>query len=140
MAIDGPHPDLRVGSETILVIEDGAAVAGVSFQLLSRNGYRVLLADSGESAMGIIRGHIGPIALLLADVILADMRGPQLVEVARAVHPKSVVLFASGYSADSFARRVNLPPEFDLIEKPYEPDQLLRRVREAIDTRAADIT
>ena len=136
VAVDGPHADLRGGSETILVVEDEPAVAGVSFQVLSRNGYRVLLADSGESAIGLIRGHTGPIALLLVDVILPDMRGPQLVEVARAVHPESAVLFASGYSADSFARRVELPPEFDLIEKPYEPERLLRRVRAAIDTRA----
>jgi PAS domain S-box-containing protein len=135
-AVDGPRPDLRGSGETILVIEDEPAVAGVSFQVLSRNGYRVLLADSGESAIGLIRGHTGPIALLLVDVILPDMRGPQLVEVARTVHPDSAVLFASGYSADSFARRVELPPEFDLIEKPYEPEQLLRRVRAAIDTRA----
>jgi DNA-binding NtrC family response regulator len=67
------------------------------------------------------------------------MRGPQLVQVARAVHPESAVLFASGYSADSFASRVDLPPEFSLIAKPYEPEQLLRRVREAIDARTVAV-
>ena len=139
VAIDGQHPDLRGGSETILVIEGEPAVAGVSFQVLSRSGYRVLLADGGESAIGLLRGHTGPIALLLVDVILPDMRGPQLVQVARAVHPESAVLFASGYSADSFASRVDLPPEFSLIAKPYEPEQLLRRVREAIDARTVAV-
>ena len=132
-AVEPPAPEPAGGNETILVVEDEPTVAGVSFQVLSRSGYRVLLADSGESAIGLLRGHTGPIALMLVDVILPDMRGPQLVDVARTVHPESAVLFASGYSADSFARRVDLPPEMDLIEKPYEPEQLLRRVREAIN-------
>jgi two-component system, cell cycle sensor histidine kinase and response regulator CckA len=137
--IDAPRADLAGGSETILVVEDEPAVAGISFQVLSRRGYRVLLADSGESAISLLRGHTSPIALLLVDVILPDMRGPQLVDVASTVHPESAVLFASGYSADSFARRVELPPDVDLIEKPYEPEQLLRRVREAIDGRSPSL-
>ena len=68
------------------------------------------------------------------------MRGPQLVDAARAIHAESAVLFASGYSADSFARRVELPPDVDLIEKPYAPEQLLRRVRAAIDRRTPTLT
>jgi PAS domain S-box-containing protein len=135
-APQSPPGEPAGGGETILVVEDEPTVAAVSFQVLSRSGYRVLLADSGESAIGLMRGHTGPIALMLIDVILPDMRGPQLVDVARAVHPESAVLFASGYSAESFARRVDLPDEVDLIEKPYEPEQLLRRVREAIDRRS----
>jgi DNA-binding response OmpR family regulator len=51
------------------------------------------------------------------------------------VHPESAVLFASGYSADSIARRGELPAGVDLIEKPYAPDELRRRVRDAIDRR-----
>jgi DNA-binding response OmpR family regulator len=61
------------------------------------------------------------------------MRGPQLVEVARAVHPESAVLFASGYSTEIIGRRGELPDDLDLINKPYSPDELLRRVRDAID-------
>jgi two-component system cell cycle sensor histidine kinase/response regulator CckA len=76
--------------------------------------------------------------LLLVDVILPDMRGPQLAEVARAVHPESAVLFASGYSTEAMGRRGELPSGVDLIEKPYAPDELLRRVREAIDRVASD--
>jgi two-component system cell cycle sensor histidine kinase/response regulator CckA len=134
--VEAPPADQAGGNETILVVEDEPAVAGVSFQVLSRNGYRVLLADSGESAIGLLRGHTGPIAVMLVDVILPDMRGPQLVEAARAVHPEAAVLFASGYSADSFARPVDLPEEADLIDKPFEPEQLLIRVREAVNRRS----
>ena len=139
-AVEPGPPDRAGGNETILVVEDEPTVAAVSFQVLSRSGYRVLLADSGESAIGLMRGHTSPIALMLVDVILPDMRGPQLVDVARAVHPESAVLFASGYSADSFARRVDLPPEVDLIEKPHDPEQLLRRVRDAINRRSPTLT
>ncbi len=139
-AVDAQPAATPDGGETILVIEGEPAVAAISFQVLSRSGYRVLMADSGESAIGLLRGHTGPIALLLVDVILPDMRGPQLVDAARAIHAESAVLFASGYSADSFARRVELPPDVDLIEKPYAPEQLLRRVRAAIDRRTPTLT
>ena len=128
-----PQPGLARTDETVLVVEDEPSVAGVVFQVLSRSGYRVLLADSGSSAIGLLRGHSSPIALLLVDVILPDMRGPQLVEVARAVHPESAVLFASGYSTEIIGRRGELPDDLDLINKPYSPDELLRRVRDAID-------
>ena len=128
-----PHPGLARADETVLVVEDEPGVAGVVFQVLSRSGYRVLLADSGSTAIGLLRGHSSPIALLLVDVILPDIRGPQLVEVARAVHPESAVLFASGYSTEVIGRRGELPDGLDLINKPYSPDELLRRVRAAID-------
>jgi PAS domain S-box-containing protein len=128
-----PQPGLARTDETVLVVEDEPSVAGVVFQVLSRSGYRVPLADSGSSAIGLLRGHSSPIALLLVDVILPDMRGPQLVEVARAVHPESAVLFASGYSTEIIGRRGELPDDLDLINKPYSPDELLRRVRDAID-------
>ena len=122
--------------ETILVVEDEPAVAAVGFQVLSRSGYRVLLADSGQSAIALLRAHTGPIALLLLDVILPDVRGPVVAEAALAVHPESAVLFASGYSTEIIGRSGELPADVDLIQKPYSPEQLLVRVREAIDRGA----
>jgi PAS domain S-box-containing protein len=128
---------LARGNETVLVVEDEPAVAAISFQVLNRGGYRVLLADSGESAIGLLRGHAGSIALLLVDVVLPDMHGPQLLEIVRSVHPESAVLFASGYSAEAIGERGEAPADVDLIEKPYAPDELLRRVRLAIDRNVA---
>jgi two-component system cell cycle sensor histidine kinase/response regulator CckA len=130
-------PEALGRGETVLVVEDDPAVAAVSFQVLSRRGYRVLLADRGESAIALLRGHSGPIALLLVDVILPGMRGPQVVDVARALHPESAVLFASGYSTEAIGRLGELPADIDLIEKPYVPEQLLARVRDGIDRAAA---
>jgi two-component system, cell cycle sensor histidine kinase and response regulator CckA len=119
--------------ETVLLVEDDPNVAVMSFQILSRNEYHVMLADSGESAIALLRGHSAPIALLLLDVVLPDIHGPRLAEIARASHPESNVLFASGYSSEAIARAGGLPREFDLIEKPFSPEQLLDRVRRAID-------
>jgi CheY-like chemotaxis protein len=130
-AAEGPKS--AGGEETILVIEDESSVAALSFQVLTRRGYRVLLADSGASAVGLLRSHAGPIALLLVDVILPDIRGPQVAEAAAELHPESAVLFASGYSAEAITLRGELPAAVDLIEKPFAPEELLSRVRSAID-------
>jgi PAS domain S-box-containing protein len=127
------------GIETILVVEDEPAVAAVSFQVLSRSGYRVLLADSGQSAIGLLRSHSGPIALLLVDVILGDMRGPHIVDYARAVHPEAAVLYATGYASESIGRGDGPPAGVDLIEKPYQLEHLLVRVRAAIDGRPTTV-
>jgi CheY-like chemotaxis protein len=127
------EPEAPAHGETVLVVEDDQQVAGMTFQVLSRRGYRVLLAGTGESAASLMRGHAGPIALVLVDVILPDMRGPAVAEVARARHPEAAVLFASGYSTEAMGRSGELPDGVDLIEKPYAPEELLARVRAAID-------
>jgi len=127
------EPARAHGSETVLVVEDDPAVAGASFQVLTRAGYRVLMADGGENAIGLLRGHTGPIAIMVVDVILPDMRGSELTALAQELHPESVVLFASGYSAEFIRGPRGLPFGAPLLEKPYLPDQLLRRVRAAID-------
>jgi DNA-binding response OmpR family regulator len=69
-------------------------------------------------------------------VILPDLRGLIVAEVARSVHSESAVLFASGYSTEAIGLRGELPTDMDLIQKPYTPEQLLVRVREAIDRGA----
>jgi two-component system cell cycle sensor histidine kinase/response regulator CckA len=124
------------GGETILLVEDEPAVAALSFQILSQNGYKVLLADSGQSAITLLKGHSGPIALLLVDVILPDMRGPQLVEEACALHQESAVLYVSGYTKEAIWRHGDLPDGTDLIEKPFALDHLLAGVRTAINARS----
>jgi CheY-like chemotaxis protein len=134
--VTSPGQNLVGRGETILVVEDEPAVAAVGFQVLSRSGYRVLLADNGQSAIALLRAHTGPIALLLLDVILPDVRGPVVAEAALTVHPESAVLFASGYSTEIIGRSGELPADVDLIQKPYSPEQLLVRVREAIDRGA----
>jgi PAS domain S-box-containing protein len=123
----------RGGAETILLVEDDPPVAAVGFRILSLNGYRVLLADSAGAALSLLRAHTERIDLFLVDVILPDKRGPLLVDVARPLHPEAAVLYASAYSTEAMARAGELPAGVELIEKPYEPEQLLARVRTILD-------
>jgi two-component system cell cycle sensor histidine kinase/response regulator CckA len=126
------------GNETILLVEDDPAVAALGFRILSLNGYRVLLADSAGAALSLLRGHFERIDLFLVDVMLPDKRGPVLVESARPIHPEAAVLYASGYSGEAMSRAGELPPGIDLIEKPYEPEELLTRVRSILDRAQED--
>ena len=127
----------RGGVETILAVEDDAAVAAVAFRILSMNGYRVLLADCGEAALGLLRSHEEPIDLLLLDVMLPDTRGPKLAAEASGIHPEAALIYVSGYSAEELARSGELPADIELIEKPYEPAELLIRVRRLLDERGS---
>ncbi len=126
------------GNETILLVEDDPAVAALGFRILSLNGYRVLLADSAGAALSLLRGHFERIDLFLVDVMLPDKRGPVLVDSARPIHPEAAVLYASGYSGEAMSRAGELPPGIDLIEKPYEPEELLTRVRSILDRAEED--
>jgi two-component system, cell cycle sensor histidine kinase and response regulator CckA len=130
-------PAPRGGSESILLVEDDPAVAALGFRVLSLNGYRVLLADSGSAALGLLRTYSERIDLFLVDVMLPDTRGPLLVAAAVPLHPEAAVLYASGYSTEAMARAGELPDGIELIEKPYEPGQLLARVRHILDEAAS---
>ena len=115
------EPGRAHGNETVLVVEDDPAVAGASFQVLTRAGYRVLMADDGENAIGLLRGHAGPIAIMVVDVILPDVRGSELAALAQELHPESVVLFASGYSADFIGGPGGLPVGASLLGSRISP-------------------
>ena len=130
----------RGGDETILLVEDEPDVAALGFRVLTMGGYRVLLADSGAAALGLLRGHTAQVDLFLLDVMLPDTRGPQLAVDAKTVHPEAAVLFASGYSAEEMARSGELPEGLDMIEKPYEPEELLSYVRRVLDRRSPEAT
>ncbi len=136
-AVVEPASDPDRGHETILVVEDDPAVGAFGRRVLTMNGYRVLLADRGASAQAILRSHSERIDLLLVDVMLPDTRGPRVVEQARASHPEAAVLYASGYSAEEMTKTGELPAGVELIEKPYAPTELLRRIRAIIDAASA---
>ena len=123
----------RGGSETILVVEDDPAVAEVAFRILSRSGYHVLLADCGAAALSLLGTRTTAIDLLLLDVMLPDTRGPKLAEEARPLAPDAALLFASGYSAEELVRSGELSDGIELIEKPYEPAEILAHVRRLLD-------
>ena len=127
-----PSTRLR-GGETVLLVEDEDGVREVSRRILEVSGYRVLTAASGPEGMHIVETHPGPIHLLLTDVVMPGMSGPELAERLVGSHPGLRVLFMSGYSTEAVVHHGVLAREARFIAKPFTTGALTRMVREALD-------
>ncbi|HBA86650.1 MAG TPA: histidine kinase [Geobacter sp.] len=121
------------GSETILVVEDDAAVGRLVESVLKRYGYQVILADSGEKALEYYDAKWSEISLALLDVIMPKMNGKQLCEELRRRTPTLKVLFLSGYTADLIKDKGIFMEGVDIMKKPAKPVELARKVREMLD-------
>jgi CheY-like chemotaxis protein len=121
------------GSETILLVEDEELVRGVTRAMLSTNGYRVLVAGSGEEAIGVCRSHAGAIDLVMTDLVMPGMNGRQTVEHLERLRPGVRVLFTSGYASDEIVRHGVLVEGTEFIQKPFTAETLARKVREILD-------
>ncbi len=131
----GEHLDTMHGSETILLVEDEAAVRAVALRTLRMHGYFVLEAANGAEALRIAREQVGQaIQLLLTDVVMPNMDGKALADAIRALYPNIRVLFMSGYTDSAIVRRGLLVPHFELIQKPFVPLQLAQMVRRILDS------
>jgi PAS domain S-box-containing protein len=119
--------------ETVLVVEDEGPVREVAGRILSEGGYAVLAAPDGMEALRICREHTGPIDLLLTDVVMPGLSGPDLVEQARLLRPDVRALYVSGYPEDFLARRHDVDQATTLLGKPFTAQTLLRVVRFALD-------
>ena len=128
-------PRLPGGHETILVVDDEPAVAAFARRALVGLGYQVLEAADGPAAIQAARTHPGPIDLILCDVVMPGMSGPEAIEMIRPGRPESAVLYASGYTADAIMDRGEVPAGVDLLEKPFTGASLAARVREVLDAR-----
>jgi len=129
-------PAARVprGTETVLVVEDAAAVRAVTRQVLQRQGYTVLEAANGEAALQLAAAHHGPIHLLLTDVVMPGPSGRQTAERLAHLRPETRVLYTSGYTDDSIVRHGILESGIAYLQKPFTPDGLARKVREVLDS------
>ena len=130
--VDSPG-DLPRGTETVLLVEDAAAVRVVSKQVLERQGYTVLEAPNGESALHLAQRHQGPIHLLLTDVVMPRVGGRELAERLLVNRPDARVLYTSGYTDDSVVRHGILEGGVAYLQKPFSPQTLARKVREVLD-------
>ncbi len=119
------------GDETILVAEDDDLVRSIVRRMLVRYGYRVLLARDGAEAVRIF-GERDDIDLVLLDVVMPRMTGPAAERAIRALDPSARILLTSGY-ADPRSLDGEEVDGSRLIRKPFEPDELLRRIRAALD-------
>ena len=128
-----PVPPLRPGdAATVLLAEDEPVVRELARRILVRAGHTVLATASGEDALARCADHAGPIHLLVTDVVMPQMSGPELARRVRSRRPEIAVLYVSGYSLDAFAQRSL--PELDapLLQKPFSVDTLATAVREAV--------
>ena len=120
--------------ETILVVEDEESVRLVTERILVRAGYKVMIAARGGVALEAVARDDQPIDLMLTDVVMPEMLGPQLVERATAIRPDLRVLYMSGYIHPAVAQLgIENPEELVIVEKPFTTDELLSRVRQALD-------
>jgi CheY-like chemotaxis protein len=125
------------GSETVLLVEDEEEVRAVLHQILVSRGYRVLQAGSGEEALVISRLHRGAIHLLLTDVTMPEMKGPELAQRLRAERPRTPVVFMSGYNDE---RLSDGGPGAPLcLQKPFSPKTLGETVRAILDQSAEEL-
>jgi two-component system cell cycle sensor histidine kinase/response regulator CckA len=129
-------PALR-GSETILVLEDEARVRKLVCEVLAGHGYHVLEAVRGEEAMRMASEYKGCIHLLLTDVVMPEMSGPQALEQIRARHPNMKVLFMSGYTDEAMMHHGILDSGAPFLQKPFLPDALAQKVRDVLASQAS---
>jgi two-component system cell cycle sensor histidine kinase/response regulator CckA len=131
-----PRSEPVGGSDSILFVEDDEGVASFGLACLRRLGYDVTPAMNGVEAAMLATNRSEPFDLLLTDVVIPGMSGPELAALIRRQHPSTAVLYASGYSAEQVSadvRGAGVP----LLEKPYSLPQLAAQVREVLDGRAA---
>jgi CheY-like chemotaxis protein len=125
---------VRGGTETLLVVEDEAAVRELVCNLLSGHGYQILQAESGGQALQIWQDSKDRIDLLLTDLVMPDqMNGRELAEKLWAERPRLKVIFTSGYSADVVGKDFVLHRGLNYLQKPYHPHKLALAVRECLD-------
>ncbi len=121
------------GCETVLLAEDEDMVRTLTRRILESHGYRVLEARDGSEALEMAERHIGPLHLLLTDVVMPKMSGTELAQHLRKSRPEAKVLYMSGYSENLVSHQGILDADVALIEKPFAEEGLLQRIREILD-------
>jgi two-component system, cell cycle sensor histidine kinase and response regulator CckA len=120
---------------TLLVAEDAEAVRTVVVKLLECEGYRVLAARNGEEALRILSERGDTIDLALLDVVMPKITGPEIYELIRDRYARLKVLFTSGYGEGLVQGKPIASSQ--MLRKPYLPEELLRRIRDALAAGAA---
>ncbi len=126
-------PSPRSGTETILLVEDENAVRNIVRIVLTRYGYKVLEASGGTEALEIVQTYEQPIHMLLTDVVMPGMHGPEVAKAVVSKIPSIRVIFMSGYVDDARTREGLADPTASFIQKPFSSDDLANKVRAILD-------
>jgi two-component system cell cycle sensor histidine kinase/response regulator CckA len=122
------------GSETILLVEDEETVRHLAKKVLSNYGYDVLEAQYGEEAIHIVAESAKSIHLIITDVVMPKMSGIKMVEKLQLMLPKVKILYISGYTEETLGQHGVLAENTSFLQKPFEPEQLIRTVRAILDS------
>ncbi|GAB4311064.1 MAG: hypothetical protein Kow0059_00900 [Candidatus Sumerlaeia bacterium] len=130
---DAPVPAGR--GETILMVEDDAAILQLGRRMLEKWGYRVLSASSPQEALDLVAAYSGDIHLLITDVVMPGMNGRELADRLQVMRPAMRCLFMSGWTSNVIVHRGVLNGGVQFLQKPFSSKELAAKVREALDSR-----
>lgn len=126
------EPPVRGGTETVLLADDEPLIRGLTQTVLSRYGYRVLLAEDGAQAVELFRRARSEIHLVVLDISMPKLSGHEALAKIRQLEPRVKVIFASGFTADGL-NAAEAAGIAGFINKPFKPADLARAVRAALD-------
>ena len=135
LATISPRQPLQ-GQETVLVVEDDAALRKLITRALKRYGFQVWEAGNGGEALIICEKENGPIHLMLTDVVMPQMNGRELAERLVLSRPEMKVLYMSGYTTNAVVQHGVLDAAINFIQKPVKVLDLIQKVREVLDAGA----
>jgi two-component system cell cycle sensor histidine kinase/response regulator CckA len=127
-----PEMNGKKGTETILLVEDEASIRKLAVSVLRSNGYTVLPAANSEEAISQVHSYSGAIQLLLTDIIMPGDNGEELAYRLSRERPGMRVIFMSGYTEHAILERILTEPSAAFLQKPFTPDQLLKKLREVL--------
>jgi PAS domain S-box-containing protein len=130
----------KLGTGTILLVEDDAAVRELAHDILRSCGYRVLVVPDPSHLQSVLQQHSGPIQILVTDVLMPSISGREVANEVERQHPETRTLFISGYAYHTMLGRGVLDPGSFFMQKPFTPSQLSEKVREVLDGTQARAT
>jgi CheY-like chemotaxis protein len=136
---EGNSPDLpAMGSETVLLVEDDKSIQMLAESVLRKFGYGVILAHDGIDAIEKFKENNENVDIIVMDMIMPKKSGKEAYEEIIRVRPEMKVIFMSGYSPDLLHDRGMMPTGEALLIKPFQPVELVRKVRSVLDSRQED--
>lgn len=141
-AIEEAKASDLTGGETVLLVEDETPVRIFAARALRNKGYEVLEADCGESAIEVFENHLGPVDVIISDVMMPGINGPKMIKTLEEKYADRLahasIVFISGYAEDVFGDNFGEEREFNFLAKPFTLKQLAAKVKEVTQNKAKD--